>query len=252
MQKIAVSFTSESLKEKAQKLAQHLHLPLIDSHTRDYPLILRVTEVRVELHQSNTRMHPVYVDFLAGKLAHRRLYGGGRGQLIARAIGLRKHPHLTVLDVAAGLGGDAFVLATLGCRVTMVERNPIIASLLKDGLERARMHEEFQKLHLNLVEEESLHYLSRVKIAPDAIYFDPMYPDRTKTAEVKKEMRCLRQIVGTDTDAPTILAKALLTARYRVVVKRPKKALPIEGRRPDLVYSGKSTRFDVYLVSSCK
>ena len=34
----------------------------------------------------------------------------------------------------AGLGRDAFVLASVGCRVRMLERNPVVAALLDDGL----------------------------------------------------------------------------------------------------------------------
>jgi 16S rRNA (guanine1516-N2)-methyltransferase len=37
-----------------------------------------------------------------------------------------------------GLGKDAFVLASLGCRVTLVERNPVVHALLRDGLDRLR------------------------------------------------------------------------------------------------------------------
>ena len=42
--------------------------------------------------------------------------------MIARAIGLNSPTAPHVLDATAGLGGDAFVLASLGCPVTMVER----------------------------------------------------------------------------------------------------------------------------------
>src|SRR5688572_20080391 len=80
---------------------------------------------------------PIYADFLTGAAAHRRLHGGGRGQPIARAIGLKpgvKPP--SVIDATAGLGRDAFVLACLGCEVTLLERSPTVAALLRDALER--------------------------------------------------------------------------------------------------------------------
>ena len=31
---------------------------------------------------------PVYVDFLTGKIAHRKRFGGGRRQLMGRAVGI--------------------------------------------------------------------------------------------------------------------------------------------------------------------
>jgi 16S rRNA (guanine1516-N2)-methyltransferase len=42
-----------------------------------------------------------------------------------------------VIDGTAGLGKDAFVLAGLGCKVTLVERHPVVVALLADGLARA-------------------------------------------------------------------------------------------------------------------
>src|SRR5690606_10328681 len=98
---------------------------------------------------------PIFVDFLKGPLAHRRCYGGGRGQMISRAVGLRNKPFLTVVDVTAGLGKDAFILATLGCDVVMVERNPIMGALLRDGLTRAQEQAWFRELKLRFIEDDA-------------------------------------------------------------------------------------------------
>ena len=197
-----------------------------------------------------TTDHPgtIYVDFLSGKLTHRRQFGGGRGQLIAKAVGLQKEKQPHVLDVTAGLGVDAFVLATLGCHVTLLERNPIIAAALKDGLARAKKDDWFRTLRLRFVECDAAAYLKNLKKLPDVIYMDPMYPERKKTALAKKEMRLLRYVVGDDTDAPELLTIALTKAKKRVVVKRPRLAATIDHRKPDLVFTGKSSRFDVYFT----
>ena len=80
---------------------------------------------------------PVRVDFLEGAVAHRRRFGGGSGQMIAKAVGVGAGIRPSVLDATAGLGRDAFVLATLGCTVSLIERQPLIAALLEDGLARA-------------------------------------------------------------------------------------------------------------------
>lgn len=85
---------------------------------------------------------PVRVDFVAGAVAHRRLFGGGSGQMIAKAVGVQPGVRPVVLDATAGLGRDAFVLAQLGCRVTLIERQPLIAALLEDGLQRAQIDPE--------------------------------------------------------------------------------------------------------------
>ena len=80
---------------------------------------------------------PTRVDFVHGAVAHRRQFGGGKGQMIARAIGIASGVRPTILDATAGLGRDAFVLASLGCAVTLIERHPLVAALLEDGLQRA-------------------------------------------------------------------------------------------------------------------
>ena len=82
------------------------------------------------------------MDFASGAVAHRRKFGGGKGQSIAKAVGLKAGVQLHVIDATAGLGRDAFVLASLGCNVDMVERSPIAAALLEDGLERAALDAE--------------------------------------------------------------------------------------------------------------
>ncbi|MDR0440248.1 MAG: class I SAM-dependent methyltransferase, partial [Candidatus Accumulibacter sp.] len=80
---------------------------------------------------------PMRVDFVRGAAAHRRRFGGGSGQMIARAAGIAPGVRPRILDATAGCGYDAFVLAGLGCEITLIERNPLVAALLEDGLRRA-------------------------------------------------------------------------------------------------------------------
>lgn len=191
----------------------------------------------------------VHVDFLEGALAHRKKYGGGKSQLIAKAVGVKSKIKLSVLDVTAGLGRDAFVLATLGCDVVMCERSPIIHALLEDGLKRAKKEVWFQELFLTLISADAIEYLQSISESqtPDIIYIDPMFPEKTKSALVKKEMRVLREVVGDDVDSEKLLNAALFIAKKRVVVKRAKLAPTLTDKKPDVIYRGKSSRFDVYL-----
>jgi len=66
------------------------------------------------------------IDFLSTKMKYRRQHGGGVKQLIAKAVGIKGKYRPTIIDVTAGLGKDAYVLASLGCTVHMLERSPII------------------------------------------------------------------------------------------------------------------------------
>jgi 16S rRNA (guanine1516-N2)-methyltransferase len=208
---------------------------------------LKRIEGKLSLVTNDKRFKPLVIDFLEGKTRHRREYGGGRGQLIAKAIGIKKIDNPTVLDLSAGMGQDAFVLAYLGCRVTMLERSPIIAALLEDALDRLYRNSDQQELSIQLVKADASDYLDQLSGQPDVIYFDPMYPDTKNTALPKKEMRLLREIAGDDPDASSIFTKALTKAKHRVVIKRPRLGDLIFDQEPDVVFEGKSSRFDVYI-----
>lgn len=194
---------------------------------------------------------PVFVDFTDGKAEHRRT-SIGKQQALPKAIGLKSGHHPTVVDATAGLGRDACVLAALGCQITLVERSPVFAALLEDGLARARLNVKTATIvdRMRLVYGDSNAYLEQLDevTRPDVVYLDPMYPHRTKSALVKKEMRFARAIVGDDEQAPILLATALKCARERVVVKRPRSAEPLAGPKPTVAIESKNTRYDVYVT----
>lgn len=198
---------------------------------------------------------PVHVDFVGGAVAHRRQFGGGSGQMIAKAVGIQPGVRPTVLDATAGLGRDAFVLASLGCDVTLIERHPLIAALLDDGLQRARDDADVgsivARMHLRVGNAIELMRTWNGD-APQVIYLDPMFPHRDKSALVKKEMRIFRPLVGDDDDAPELLEAALALASHRVVAKRPRNAPPVGGVAPGYALEGSSSRFDIYPKKTLK
>jgi 16S rRNA (guanine1516-N2)-methyltransferase len=186
-------------------------------------------------------------------MTYRIKHGGGRSQALARAVGLKKGWQPTVIDATAGFGRDGFILACLGCHVHMLERSPILAALLEDALQRAiesGQVSEIIKKRLRFTETDSIDFLQKLQQEdyPDVIYLDPMYPVRTKSSLVKKEMRILRGLAGNDKDANELLTIALACARKRVVVKRPRLAPTLSGWAPSHQITGKTSRFDVYLV----
>jgi 16S rRNA (guanine1516-N2)-methyltransferase len=190
----------------------------------------------------------VFVDFASGAVAHRRKFGGGKGQSIAKAVGLKPGVQIEVIDATAGLGRDAFVLASLGCHVTLVERSPVAAALLEDGLERAYMDYEigeWMQQRMKLQFGSGYEFLKENDT--DVVYLDPMFPHKKKSALVKKEMRVFQGVVGADLDADDLLDVALKAARYRVVVKRPDYAPFLNDKKPSMSIKTKKNRFDVYV-----
>ena len=200
-------------------------------------------------HADLPKQGDILVDFASGAATHRRKFGGGKAEGIAKAVGLNKKPGLSVIDATAGLGRDAFVLASLGAQMTLVERNPAVAALLADGLRRAaldRQIADWLPARMQLVHCSALTALPSLP-APDVVFLDPMFPPREKSALVKKEMRAFHDVVGADDDADALLAPALALAKHRVVVKRPGYAEFLAGQKPTMSIEGKNNRFDVYV-----
>jgi len=258
---ISISYNTEELKKNALAFAKNNSYPYGQHPDPNVALNLNYTNDYVELRDIEKNIS-IHVDFLAGDLAHRQQFGGGRGQSIAKAIGLKqgiKPP--TVIDATAGLAKDAYVLACLGCPITLLERSPVIAELIQDAIKRAEEDEHFQtilKTGFNVIAGSSIEYLTTLLAQqkavlpdvnyPDVIYLDPMYPHRKKSASVKKNMQILQKLLGQDEDTQELLEIALKTAKKRVVVKRPKGAENLTNIKPTYLVESKKTRYDVYII----
>jgi len=242
-----------SLTRLGQQLAQSLGLQFASETSDTLQLVL--TPFRLELRAPSIG-GPIAIDFVSGKNAHRRQFGGGRGQPFARAIGLKNGLNPSVVDATAGFGRDAFVLASLGCQVTMLEQNPILVALLQDALQRALSDEDVAPIasRMQVYAANSIEFLTTLKPdqRPDVIYLDPMYPSREKSALVKKDMQLLHQLVGEDTQSAELLQVSLQKAHKRVVIKRPKNAGFVADHQPTASLSSKNTRYDIYSVQTAK
>ena len=200
--------------------------------------------------RAKTEADRLICDFTGGAVGHRFRAGGGRGQALPRAVGLKGGKTPAVVDATAGLGRDAFLLASLGAEVTLIERSPEIHSLLEKGIARARdaggeVAEVIERMTLLHGDAKDL----LPGISPEVVSIDPMHPPRKNSALVKKEMRLIREIVGTDEDAVELVKTALATASKRVVLKWPRRADPMDGiRPPSHRITGVSTRYDVWMI----
>ncbi|MEA3413514.1 MAG: class I SAM-dependent methyltransferase [Pseudomonadota bacterium] len=255
MPSVAVCAAASNCLETAENLADRLQLSHVAPGTKGFDFLLCVTVEGLVL--ESCRSEPpgrVIVDFLSGALGYRIKHACASRQPLARALGYRRQNPFTVIDATAGLGRDAMLLATLGCRVTLLERSAVVCALLEDGLRRAAKSDRLGAIvkdHVGLHCADATPWLDRLKDSdtqPDAIYLDPMFPARTKTSLVRKEMRTLRALLGDGHGSEALLHAAIGCAVERVAVKRPPGAPPLAGLPPDLTYPGKRARFDVYLA----
>ena len=234
--KLAIAYEGNEQLLRAQQLAQQLNLP-IDNEASARLIVME--------HQLALQVEPfqlMHIDFNAQNWQSRR--DAGKQQALVRAC--KPRDGMLIMDVTAGWGRDAAVLASFGASVVMLERNPVMAALLADALERQDLHSQRQ-LKLKLLHVEAINFLTALseKDYPDLIYLDPMHPTRQKTALVKKEFQVLQQLIGPDADVHDLLAIARQRVKHAVVMKWPVNAEPIA--KPTHVIKGKTIRFDVFI-----
>lgn len=230
-----------------------------DREARGFSFVLETTGADARL-QLRALHRPQYgaigADWTTPDL--RRRIAGGRRQPLARAFGLHKlkpgDPLPRILDATAGLGRDGYVLAALGARVTLAERQPETVALLRDALRRALADDATRATaeRIEVIEADAALLFGDPAHRGrwDAVYLDPMYPDDGKSALPSKEMQILRDLTGGDADADALLAPARAAALAKVVVKRPSKAPWLAGEKPAASLDGTQLRFDLYLCAA--
>ena len=196
-----------------------------------------------------SKLSPLRLDFEEVAYRQRLLRGGRTKEAVARAVLQGLPVYTLVFDATAGLGRESMILAHAGARVYSFERQLPIWLLLHDAFARAKRSRFFP---FTLPQLERLgtiaHYQGELK--PEVIYYDPMFPEKKRTAQVKKGMFIFQQVVGSDSDALEFLQVALTMASKRVVVKRPHDSEPLSSATIKCAYSvdGGQCRFDCYTV----
>ena len=236
-----VSVQGES-PARAREAAQQLGLQF-GSHQDAAGLLLVVGETNAWLELEGVK---VAVQFDSAAMQYRRK--GGQNEMLGRAVGLKVDRKPLIWDATGGLGRDAFVLADLGCEVTLCERVPVLAWLLDQAVQAAAVSGVDQVRaaaeRMSVLAADSK---TQRAAAGTVIYLDPMFPERKKAAAVKKEAAMLQHLADPVDDCETLWQWAWDQPVERIVVKRPLRA-PILGQtRPAHTLKGKSVRFDVFI-----
>ncbi len=199
------------------------------------------------------------IDFTSKKLQYRMQKLNKAQEPLLRAVGWKSTERQRVWDLTAGLGRDSALLYFAGLQVLMFERNPVLQTLLQYGLTQLAQPVKQADIgtaidpYLYLMPQDAITFLQNRDFQKmgipltDVIYMDPMYPERKKSALVKKELRIIRNLVGADLDNELLLQQALESGVPRVVVKRPKGAPFVADCKPSHSVESPNTRFDVYL-----
>lgn len=204
---------------------------LVEDPTRGLSLVWRGQVVRADFLSMLPRLKP-------GRL-HK--------ELLVRAARLKDVPHPVAVDATAGLGQDSLLLAAAGFEVTLFERDPLIAALLRDAVLRAQGDPALAKAagRMHVVEGNSIAGLQNLEQRPHVVFLDPMFPARTKSAAVKKKLQVIQQLERPCDDEAALVQAALCAGPRKVVIKRPAKGPCLAGIKPSYSIMGKAVRYDV-------
>ncbi len=239
----------QEAQNAVDKLKSH---PLLNSITSSLRLDIS-HQVTLSFLDEKQDFAPFSIDLndetLLWRISH---FGRNSEPLVKAVLGRLETPD--VYDATAGLGRESMILAGHGCKVTMFERNPIVWLLLRGAVERLKnctLPSGFTAGPPVLAPLGSIldHYQDGIvkAEAPMVVYYDPMFPKKQKSAEVKKNMQIFHMIVGEDTDTLEYANSLLRIAKHHLVVKRPVSSPPLElkVRRSSFV-GAKQCRYDSY------
>lgn len=180
-------------------------------------------------------------------MLHRVTNGRLQHEMLVRAVKSEKEGRKAI-DAAAGMGEDAFLLAAQGYEVTLYERNPVVAILLRDALRRARKHAVLKEIagRMKLVEGDSIEGMKTLLDPVDVIYLDPMFPARQKSGLINKKLQLIQKMEPPCSDEIELFDAAIKAGPGRIIVKRPLKSEFLAGRKPSYSLKGKAIRYDCY------
>lgn len=234
--------------ETAEQLAEHLKVGVVcgRQEAEQAELVLRMDENGLALVGGGLVLRGDFTRMLP-----RLRIGNLQRELLVRAAKVKKSEGMpTAVDATAGLGEDALLLAAAGFSVRLYEYDPVIAALLKDTLRRALEISELKPIvgRMEVREENSLTALPQVTDSPDVILLDPMFPERQKSALIKKKFQLLQQLEQPCAEEDALVHAALAAHPRKIVIKRPLKGPNLAGIKPSHSLRGKAIRYDCIVI----
>ena len=235
--------------ERAKKLAEEMDLIFItdEGQTADEKVWLTLNHDGLAMTDGVMRVSADFTAFLP------RLRPDRIGtELLVKAAGRKKGTEKPLaVDAAAGFGQDALLLAAAGWRVLMFERDPVVAALLRDALDRAAVVPALADpvSRMCLRSEDSILALGRLEETPAVIYLDPMFPEKKKSSLTGKKFQLLHLLERPCDEENEILRAAWNAGPGRIVIKRPLKGPYLAGIHPAWSLKGKAVRYDCLMPS---
>lgn len=240
---VKIEFSNEELAAEHKHWIQFLQEAALEQSLDLSPYRIVFNEQCPTIYDSENRKFKINFD--EDKTNYFKIKSGLHKEPLAKALGSGQKG-LKLLDLSAGLGIDAVFLNQMGFQVTAVERNPLIYMALKIASDVFNQHNQNR---IEFIYSDSLKILKSIQPQEfDLGYFDPMFPEKKKSALPRQEMVMFKNLVGQDLDAENVVQYAIDHKIFkRFVVKRPVGSTSFG--RPNGNIEGKIIRYDIYASS---
>ena len=226
-----------STQKRAKKLSEKYNVPLINSESAETYVSIDDQSI---LHSGNYKLEN---SFSEGKFRARISQYQGES-LLKKAIGWQSTSQKHILDTTGGLGHDAFILALLGQKITVLEKNTGLCILIEEALNNLPKLPYFNNArnNISIINKDSRAFLTSAEHF-DVIYIDPMF-NSDKKLKRSKQMEFLANYLA-EYDDPSI--DFYQTKFKRMVIKKEFRSSSGIKDDPAISFKGASIKYDVYL-----
>ena len=226
-----------STQKRAKKLSEKYNVPLINSESAETYVSIDDQSI---LHSGNYKLEN---SFREGKFRARISQYQGES-LLKKAIGWQSTSQKHILDTTGGLGHDAFILALLGQKITVLEKNTGLCILIEEALNNLPKLSYFNNArnNISIINKDSRAFLRSAEHF-DVIYIDPMF-NSDKKLKRSKQMEFLANYLA-EFDDPSI--DFYQTKFKRIVIKKEFRSSSGIKDDPAISFKGASIKYDVYL-----
>ena len=237
--------STEKNNSLAIELSQILSCPIVDNEDKNdnAQYIIQIINNNFSIYKNKENI--IITNKYLCDLYLRRLEKNNIDRLLIRAFG-KDIRNKNILDLTAGIAGDSLTPISMGAKISLIEKNPLIFFILKQNLIELERNIN-QKINYNLFNQDAYSFLENSKEKFDLIYLDPLF-DKKANSKSKKYMQLL-QSLGDKINIEELLPLALKKSNERVILKRPEnyKYSKEMKLKPNHSIKGKIIRYDIFL-----
>ena len=124
-----------------------------------------------------------------------------------------------ILDCTGGFGRDAMIFSKLGYKVTMIEENPIVVSMLRNFLNKNK------EIPINLLHGNAFDYMRLNPTTFDYIYIDTLFKKAKNKSKSKKGIEILQYICRERISRFNLIKEAVKHSCSRIIIKESLNSL---------------------------